>query len=139
MIGKGIFASLLLTLKHLFRKKITLRYPKKKQPMDPRFFGLMRLVKDETGKLKCTACGICARNCPVHAIEIKKGKREEDGKPYPIEYTVQIQQCMFCGICVEVCPFDALHVGNYYELASFSRKGLTYLKDDLSNQPGGEM
>ena len=138
MIGKGIVLSMLLTLKHLFRKKITLRYPKKKQPMNPRFFGLMRLVSDENGKLKCTACGICARNCPVHAIEIKKAKNEE-GKFYPEEYNVKIQQCMFCGICVEVCPFDALHVGNYYELASFSREGMIYNIDDLSKQPGGEI
>jgi NADH-quinone oxidoreductase subunit I len=130
MIGQGIASSLVTTLKHIFRKKITLRYPKKKQPMDKRFFALMRLSMDDNGKLKCTACGICAKNCPVHAITIKRGKRE-DGKPYPEEYEINIQQCMFCGICVEVCPFDALQIGNFYELSSYSRKGLVYDKEDL--------
>ncbi|HOO96293.1 MAG TPA: NADH-quinone oxidoreductase subunit I [Caldisericia bacterium] len=137
MYGKGIAENLWVTFKHIFRKKITLRYPKKKQPMEPRFFGLMRLVRDENGKEKCTACGICANNCPVHAITIVKGKNEE-GKPFAQEYDVNIQQCMFCGICVESCPFGALVTGNFFELASFSREGMLYKKEELLNSSGGD-
>jgi len=137
MLGKGIISSLWVTLEHIFRKKVTLRYPKQRQAMVQRFFGLQRLTRDVNGREKCTACGICATNCPVHCITIVKGKREDDGKPYPVEYTIGVQQCIFCGICVEVCPFDALHVGHRYELAGYSREDGFYQKVDLLIPVGG--
>jgi NADH-quinone oxidoreductase subunit I len=135
--GKGIVSSLLITLKHIFRPKITLRYPLRKQAMSERFFGLMVLTTDEHGVEKCTACGICANNCPTHCITMTKGKRE-DGKPFAQEYHINIQQCMFCGICVEVCPFDALHVGHRYELSTYNRESLDYGKNDLLVGFGGD-
>lgn len=135
--GIGIVSSLLITLKHVFRPKITLRYPLRKQTMSERFFGLMNLVTDENGVEKCTGCGICATNCPTHCITIVKGKRE-DGKPCAQEYNVNIQQCMFCGICVEVCPFDALHVGHRYELSTYTREQLQKNKNDLLVLHGGD-
>jgi NADH-quinone oxidoreductase subunit I len=134
--GKGIVSSLLITLKYIFRPKITLRYPLRKQAMSERFFALMNLVTDEHGVEKCSGCGICATNCPPHCITIVKGKRE-DGKPCAQEYSVNIQQCMFCGICVEVCPFDALHVGHRYELATYNRADMVYNKNDLLVRFGG--
>ncbi len=136
MFGKGIIRSLWVTLKHIFRPKVTLRYPKQKQPMSPRFFALMRLNREQNGREKCTACGICALNCPTHVITIIKGKRE-DGSAYPLEYNMNIQQCMFCGICVEVCPFDALAVGHKYELACYTRGQMVYKKEDLLASTGG--
>jgi NADH-quinone oxidoreductase subunit I len=130
MYGKGILKSLSVTLKNLFEKKVTLRYPKKIQPMYDRYFGLMKLMRDENGIEKCTGCGICAANCPTHAIELTKGKRE-DGKPFAQTYRILIQQCMFCGICVEVCPFDALKVGHTYTLAVYDRDHMIYNKEQL--------
>lgn len=130
MYGKGILSSLGVTLRYLFSKKITLRYPKKKQKMMDRFFGLMALSRDENGEERCTGCGICAANCPTHAIEVIKGKNEQ-GKPFALTYKILIQQCMFCGLCVEVCPFDAIRVGHQYELAAYDRLHLVYTKEDL--------
>lgn len=130
MFGKGIIMSLWVTLKHIFRPKVTLRYPKQKQPMSPRFFALIRLLRDKNGKEKCTGCGICALNCPTRAIAFAKGKRE-DGSQYALEYSINIQQCMFCGICVEVCPFGALAVGHKYELACYTREQMVYKKEEL--------
>lgn len=130
MYGKGILSSLGITLKYLFSKKITLRYPKQKQKMDERFFGLMVLARNEEGKELCTGCGICAFHCPTHAIQLTKGKRE-DNTPYAVSYKILIQQCMFCGICVEVCPFDAIRCGHQYELASYDRENMIYSKEDL--------
>ncbi len=135
--GSGIVYSLVITLKHLFRPKVTLRYPLRKQAMAERFFALMNLVTDENGVEKCTGCGICASNCPTHCITIVKGKRE-DGKPCAEKYQVNIQQCMFCGICVEVCPFDALHVGHKFELSTYDREHMVYQKEDILVRTGGE-
>ena len=130
MYGKGILSSLAVTLKYLFSKKITMRYPKHKQKMYDRYFGLMRLVRNAEGRELCTGCGICALNCPTHAIEVTKAKRE-DGIPYAQTYQILIQQCIFCGICVEVCPFDAIQVGHRYELAVYDREHMVYTKEQL--------
>jgi len=136
MYGTGIASSLWVTFKNIFRVKVTLRYPKQKQAMVPRFFALMRMVRDENGREKCTACGICANNCPTHAITIEKGKRE-DNTPFPVKYSVNVQQCIFCGICVEVCPFGALQVGHKYELSSYTREGMIHEKEELLLPFGG--
>jgi len=47
---------------------------------------------------KCTACGICKKNCPVGAIE---GERK-------VPHTIVQDKCTKCGICYNVCPFDAI-------------------------------
>ena len=43
---------------------------------------------------KCQGCMICARNCPVQAIE--GGKR--------MVHVIDQDKCINCGICLDVCP-----------------------------------
>lgn len=47
-------------------------------------------------RVKCKACKICEKNCPVDAIHVidKLAKTNES--------------CVSCGICFRVCPFDAI-------------------------------
>jgi ferredoxin len=45
---------------------------------------------------ECVACGTCAEECPVEAIE--------EGEPYVINE----EKCTECGSCVEVCPVEAI-------------------------------
>ncbi len=48
---------------------------------------------------KCTGCAVCAKDCPVDAIEgIKK-------HPYVIDHSV----CVQCGKCLTSCSFDAIY------------------------------
>jgi len=43
---------------------------------------------------KCTACTICARKCPVDAIDGGKKKI----------HVIDQEKCTSCGTCYEVCP-----------------------------------
>jgi ferredoxin len=44
---------------------------------------------------RCTGCGLCVENCPVHAVELT---------PYP-EFG---PSCIYCFNCVRLCPEQAL-------------------------------
>ncbi len=52
----------------------------------------------------CTYCSICANNCPVRAITVRKDFFEVDK-----------EKCWRCGRCVKVCPEKALSVPSSHE------------------------
>ena len=65
------------TLKHIFRKPITVNYPDEKVPVFPKWRGKQVLMRDENGLEKCVACGLCAVACPADAIYLEAA--ENDG------------------------------------------------------------
>jgi len=111
--------------KHVFKRPVTLEYPEKRKELNENFRGEHALTSDESGKLKCTACGTCQRVCPSFGtIEIEKEKGE-DGKFYPKNYSIDMNKCIFCGNCVQYCPFDAIIMTKNYELADEKKSSLT--------------
>lgn len=114
----------LVVFKHLFKAPVTLEYPEKKVKLNDKFRGEHALVDDESGKLKCTACGTCQRVCPSFGtIEIEKDK-DESGKFYPKNYTIDLNKCIFCGNCTQYCPFGAIKMTQNYELADEKKSSL---------------
>ncbi len=113
----------------------TVQYPAERLPLPERFRAFPFLVYDEeTGKLRCTACGTCARVCPPQCIWIVRATDPETGKPKrePAEFHVDIGICMNCGFCAEFCPFDAIKMGHEIELAAFERhEALLWDKEKL--------
>jgi NADH-quinone oxidoreductase subunit I len=115
----------------------TIQYPDEKLPVPESFRVLPFLVYSENAdgarKIRCTACGTCARICPPQCIWIVRSRDPETGKPVPepAEFTINIDRCMNCGYCAEYCPSGAIRMDREYELASRNRSGHLYNLDML--------
>ena len=69
---------------------------------------LASLDRPELTDAKCIGCKKCAKDCPVHAIEmVEKGKNEKTGKPI-LRPVIGESKCICCNNCVDDCPKDAL-------------------------------
>ena len=63
------------TLKHIFRKPITVNYPDEKVQVFPKWRGKQVLMRDENGLEKCVACGLCSVACPADAIYLEAAEK----------------------------------------------------------------
>ena len=130
---KGMF----ITISHLFKKKVTINYPEKKRSFSEVFRGLHVLNRDEEGRERCTACGLCAVACPAEAITMEAAERlpnEEHlykEEKYAAKYEINMLRCIFCGFCEEACPKDAIYLSQTFAPANYDRKGFIYKKEDL--------
>ena len=98
---------MMVTGRHLFRRKITVQYPEEKTPMSPRFRGLHALRRYDNGEERCIACKLCEAVCPALAIHIESEQRQ-DGTRRTTRYDIDLVKCIFCGFCEEACPVDAI-------------------------------
>ena len=134
MIGP-LVTGFLTTLKHVFRKPVTIQYPEERREPAPRFRGLHALrCYPETGEERCISCCLCARICPTQCIRLVTSGGE---KKVIDEYDVDLGHCLFCGLCAEVCPEEAIVLSPRYE-ASYYGRGETILRkaDLLRNGEG---
>ena len=133
----NILKGMLITFSHIFKKKPTIQYPEVKRPFSPVFRGLHVLNRDEEGRERCTACGLCAVACPAEAITMEAAERlpgEEHlyrEEKYAARYEINMLRCIFCGLCEEACPKDAVYLSETFAAANFNREGFIYRKENL--------
>lgn len=132
-----IFMGLLTTLKHFFKKKSTISYPKEKRPFAPVYRGRHVLKRDEQGRENCTACGLCAVACPAEAITMTAAERQKGEEQlyreekYAAVYEINMLRCIFCGLCEEACPKEAIFLTDRIVNSDYARQSFIYGKDLL--------
>lgn len=81
-------------------------------------------IKPSVTEEKCIACRICAKNCPVDAIEVRENAN--------IDHKI----CIGCGECTTVCPTRAIEVEWETDTNLFLEKMGEYAYGAVNNKKG---
>ena len=133
----AIISGLWITIRHLFRKKVTIQYPEVKREFSPVYRGWHVLKRDEQGRENCTACGLCAVACPAEAITMTAAERlpgeenEYREEKYASIYEINMLRCIFCGLCEEACPKEAIFLTDRLVPSDMLRENFIFGKDKL--------
>ncbi|HRG58243.1 MAG TPA: NADH-quinone oxidoreductase subunit I [Bacteroidia bacterium] len=141
----AVISGLMTTIKHFFRKKTTIDYPKETREISENYRGQHVLKVDENGAERCTACGLCAVSCPAEAISMTAAERQkgEEHKyreeKYAAVYEINMLRCIFCGLCEEACPKEAIFLTDRLVPVSGKRDEMIYGKDKLTEKKYNEV
>ena len=132
----SVLKGMWITLRHMFRPKVTMQYPEERWKMPERYRGLPVLVKDDADRVKCVACFLCQYVCPPKAIHIEAQEIATGVEKGPRVFDINMLRCIMCGYCEEVCPEQAIFLSQEYQTVGLSRENMIYNKDKLLEMGG---
>ena len=112
-----IVSGLWITLKNLFKPKVTLEYPEQAPILPPGYRGAPTLVMDSAGREKCVS---------------RPGLQKEA----PKEFEINMLRCIFCGYCEEACPEKAIVLQQEFSLNGRTRAEMIRNKKQLYEAGG---
>lgn len=132
----SVFSGMMVTLRHMFRKKDTMQYPEEQRKFHDRYRGVPALVKDQDGREKCVACYMCQWVCPPLAITIEAGElpaghEQRQIEKFPKRFEINMLRCIYCGLCEEACPEEAIFMSKTYVVTGMSRELMVFDKQKL--------
>ncbi len=65
-------------------------------------YAMMKSTRNFHVSESCTGCGLCERNCPVHAIKLDPANQQPQWV---------LSKCMLCMRCLHNCPAEAIDYG----------------------------
>jgi ech hydrogenase subunit F len=98
----SVFAMTRITLRNLFTRPATRRYPSRVK--EPHHSARSR-GRIEIDIEACIFCSACSKRCPTDAIIVSKVDKE---------WNIDRLRCCTCNACVEVCPKKCLGMANRY-------------------------
>ena len=132
----SILKGMWITLRHMFRRKVTMQYPEQTWKLPENYRGLPALVRDEEGRVKCVACFLCEYVCPPKAIHIEAQEIDTGVEKGPRIFDINMLRCIMCGYCEEVCPEQAIFLTKEYTTVGVSRDEMIFPKDRLLEMGG---
>ena len=132
----GRLAGFGVTLRQMFKPRVTTEYPEHKSPRPPRLHGRHVLNRYEDGMEKCIGCELCAGVCPAQCIYVRGADNPPDapvspGERYGFVYEINYLRCIHCDLCVEACPTEAITETKLFEFSFTRRSDAIYTKAEL--------
>lgn len=137
-------AGFAVTLRQIFKRKVTRQWPEDKRSKPQRFHGRHVLNRYPDGMEKCIGCELCAGVCPARCIYVRGKDNPVDepvspGERFGFVYEINMLRCIFCAMCVEACPTEAITMTNLFEMSVTNRQDAIYTKNELVMNPDGSV
>ena len=121
----GYFKLGKMTLKSLFMRPETIRYPYETKPPVEDLKGHV-----ENDIVECTLCGICAKRCPTGCITVDKEAES---------WTINPFDCIQCRTCVRECPQNCLTMMPEYRKPAFEKVVSVTTKPEPTEEEKAEL